>query len=276
MMKLDLSEMDALTAFCSAMPGINMKARNSAMKSIGFALKDTAKKATNNPNGLPSWPQITNLAKMVKVVKASPKPRPYEAFNRQTSDAFQGFALTGATATNPAGGKKASIILRPWGTLAAMLVYTLDEQEGALYFGFKAGIYGKKVAWVNAPTGANGQWGTNNQVGTVTKMKVENFISERAVNICKQITEGYTYEMRSAREQRYYAALGFPMPMGYRIITPPRPLVGPSFGILRPDIPALFKEKFWASYTRNMYPQSYKLMEQFFGKTKGGAQAVKK
>lgn len=276
LLRVDTSELQALTAFMSALPGINMKARNSAMKSIGFNLKNQAKKLTANPNGLPSWPQITNLAKMTKIVKAEKTPRgtpkKYGPFSRQASDAFQAFSLNGATFKSE--GSKSDIILRPWGSLANLLVYTLDEEAGKLFFGFKAGIYGKRVAWVNAPQGANGQWGTNNQPGTVTKMKIDNYISDRIVNICKQLTEGYTYSIRTTQEQRYYAALGFPMPMGYVIVTPPRPLVGPVFQSFRNDIVKLFQDKFWEAMRRYTYPQSAKLVNQLFGGTAAGAKGV--
>ena len=131
------------------------------------------------------------------------------------------------------------------------------------------------MKWVNAPTGTNGQWGTNNQVGTVTKMTVDNFISDKIVNVCKQMTEGYSYVLRSRDEQRYYAALGFPMKLGTLIVTPSRPLVGPAFYDFKDQIVSLFQDKFWASMRRNTYPQSAKILNDWFGQTDGGARAMK-
>ncbi len=264
MMKLDTSEMSGLTLMCAAMPGINMKARNSAMGSIGFALKAKAKKMTNNPNGLPEWPQIKNISKMSKVVKASPKPRPYKWFTREESWEMQEQLADRKTWPNIGG--KGSIILNPWGGLASALVYAVDEQSGDMFFGFKAGIFGTKVGWTNAPSGTNGQWGKNNVPGAVTRIRRDNVISERLVNICKQLTEGYTYSIRSAKEQRYYAALGFVFQLGYTITTPARPLVGPVFRAFQPEIPALFESKFWASMRRNMYPETAKIMDSVWGR----------
>lgn len=266
LLRVDFKELDALTQFMSGMPGVNQKARNSAMGSIGWALKDKAKKATNSPNGLPEWPQITKLSKFTKVVKAQKKPRPYTSFSREESWQFQEEALSGATFKNPTG--KGSLILRLWGQLASILVYTVDEETGELFFGFRAGTFGKKLAYTNAPTGTNGQWGKNNQPGRATKVFVPNKIGEQVVRIAKDLTEGFTHTIRSAAQQRYYAALGFPFTIGTTISSPARPLVGPVFKMLQPDIPALYREKFWASVRRNTMPDTVKIVDMIFGKTK--------
>ena len=229
-LKLETRELDGLTKMMAAMPGINQKARNSALGSVGFALKGKAKASVaNNSFG---WPQVSTLARATKAFPASSSPE------RMTSrDIIQSVLMTRDT-------KKA------WGSLAALLVYSLEKDSGVLLFGFQAGTFGKRYAYTRS---------------TGERVRRDNYIGNSVVLLAQKLTDGFEYAITSKDQQRYFAALGFPFKMGRVLRIPARPLVGPSFKALRPEIPGLFREKFWASLRRNTFPLETKVANSLWG-----------
>ena len=230
MMRIDASELDGLTRMMAAMPGINQKARNSALGSIGFALKSKAKSAVkDNAFG---WPQVSALTVATKRFPA------IHATSRMSSRDMIQVILTSPDTK------------KTWGALANLLVYSLEKDSGELLFGFMAGTFGKKYVRTKA---------------TGERVKRDNYIGNSVVMLAEKLTEGFQYAITSKAQQRYFAALGFPMEIGKILKIPARPLVGPSFKALRPEIPGLFREKFWASMRRNTFPDEARLANSLWG-----------
>ena len=231
MMKLDTSELDGLTKMMASMPGVNQRARNSALGSVGFGLKAKAK-ASVSSNAF-GWPQVSSLTQQTKAFPASSSP------NRMSSrDIVQSALLTKST-------KKV------WGSLAPLLVYSLEKDQGVLFFGFAAGTFGKRYAYTRS---------------TGERVRRDNYIGQSVVLLAEKLTNGFEYAITSKDQQRYFAALGFPFKIGRVLRIPARPLVGPTFIAFRPEIPALFSEKFWASMRRNTFPDEVRVAKSLWGK----------
>lgn len=230
MLTLNTGELDGLTRMAAAMPGINQRARNSALGSVGFALKGKAKASVaNNSFG---WPQVSTLARATKAFPASSSP------DRMSSrDIVQSVLMTRDT-------KKA------WGSLASLLVYSLEKEQGVLLFGFQAGTFGKRYAYTRS---------------TGERVKKDNYIGQSVVLLAQKLTDGFEYAITSRDQQRYFAALGFAFKLGRVLKIPARPLVGPTFEALRPEIPPLFREKFWASLRRNTFPLENRVANSLWG-----------
>lgn len=228
MMRIDPQGLDNMTKFFANMPGVYEKARNSALGSIGYALKDKAKAAVGaNTFG---WPDVSLLATATKKFPANRNP----AGRTNTRDIIQTILLSRGT-------RKA------WGSLANLLVYSVEKDQGILLFGFQSGTFGKKT--VKTSTGS---------------VKRDNYIGQSVVLLAQKLTDGFSYTITSKAQQRYFAALGFPFSLGRTLNIPERPLVGRTFQLMQPEIPSIFREKFWASVRRNTFPEVDKFVNMVF------------
>lgn len=211
--------LDELTKFLAQMPGANAHARQSAMKSVGYALKQNAKEGVaRNRFG---WPGLSNLAKATR--KYPPK-----RFGRQHSsrDIVMDLAVSRMHA-------------KIWGSLASVVAYTIDG-NGDLFFGFQAGVFGTKFSHFKKDRANPGKF---------VRVRRANVVGPDVLEIVRRLTEGGSYSI-SIKQQRYFAALGFAFRAGRTLTIPSRPLVGPAYNATKPTIPGLFAEKFWASLHR--------------------------
>lgn len=211
---VDTTQMGNLTKFFAEMPGKNERARKSAMSTIGYNLKKAAQDGVRTNSF--GWPQISNLSRMTRKYPAT------RNVSARTSSYFM-------ARDNVTGG----VVKKLWGSLSALLVYSL-EPAGDLLFGFSAGTYGTKKGY----TRSDG-----------TAVRVANVIGENVVTIAKKLTEGFRYVVgqggKGDAQRRYFAALGFIFRPGTALNIPARPLVGPTYESKKADIPVWFREKFW-------------------------------
>lgn len=239
---VDASKLDNLTKFFAEMPGRNERARNSAMSTIGYNLKQHAKAAIKaNSYG---WPDVSNLSRISQIHPAVAKTD-----NRRASSA--------SAAYDNAWRQMQGFTRKAWGAMANILVYVSDKGSGNLLFGFEAGTYGKRLAYKTAPLGpdgkpVNGSWGQNQASAenpNGVKVFVPNVISQNAVDIAKKLTEGFKYIVgtgtKGDAQRRYFAALGFIFPRGKQLEIKARPIVGPTFETNKNNIPVWFRNKFW-------------------------------
>lgn len=224
---------DFVTSVFASMPGFNQRASNSSLSSIGYKLKLQAKDAVKaNSFG---WPDITNLTAITKKFPAmEADQRTWWMGLKKNSN------LNSATYEN-AWRQINGFTSKTWGSLSGLLVYSLEKETGGLMFGFKAGVFGKRYGYFRQGAGVNGHWGG----GARGKVRVENVIGDTAVGLAEKLTTGFSHTITSTAQQRYYAALGFIFRKGTTIKCPARPLVGPTFLVARPKIPAWFRDKFW-------------------------------
>jgi hypothetical protein len=121
---------DLMTKILASMPGQNQRAAESALSSIGYKLKAEAKSAVaNNAFG---WPKVSTLAAMT---------RKYPAVHENHPDRVSSAIMSRDSVTGNAANKKL------WGSLAGLLVYSLEKTTGILLFGFSAGTYGKRKGY---------------------------------------------------------------------------------------------------------------------------------
>ena len=231
LLKADFTQLDWLTKLQANMPGVNQRARNSALGSIGFALKAKAKESVKGNSF--GWPQVSTLTQATKAFPASTAP------NRIKSRDIVQTVLTSRSTR------------KVWGALAGLLVYSLEKSDGILLFGFVSGTFGKRYSHSRS---------------TGEKVLRDNYIGQSVVLLAEKLTNGFEYQIRAKEQQRYFAALGFIFPMGKTLKISARPLVGPTFEAFKPDIPRLFREKFWASLRRNAFPEASNLIDTVFGK----------
>lgn len=210
--QINAAALDEFTKFMASMPGYNERARNAAMGSIGFNLKTEAKSAVSR-NAF-AWPDISNMTKMTRAF-----PPTYSTDGRRATR-NQITAKNFLTMTSTA-------VKKAWGSLANLLVYSVEKTEGVLLFGFQSGTFGKKTI--------------RTSIGT---RSVANVIQENAVDLARKITEGFE-NVVTPKMQRYFAALGFVMRPGRVLKIPARPLIGPTFVMSKPMIATWFRNKFW-------------------------------
>jgi len=235
--KANLTGVETLTAFMASMPGKNQRATNSAMASIGYKLKTSAKQMVkSNAFGWPTVRNLTVITKKFPAIKSKEGRADFVASHEKLASAVYENAFRDMNDFQRSA----------WSSLASLIVYKFFENQGILQFGFFTGTFGKKKAYANAPLGpdgkpVNGSWGTNQG----KTMYVDNNIGSSAINIAKRLTEGFTETLDSSARRRYYAALGFIMPLGKVLVCPPRPVVGPVFNANKSFIPGWFRDKFW-------------------------------
>jgi len=237
--KVTMPALDDLTRMMAVMPGLNLRATNSAFASIGFRLKNMSKEMvkTNELN----WPKLSILTPLTK--KFPPK-----RFGEKHKNLFfeaQTFSDTKSK--------------KFWGSLANLPVYIVSD--GLLEYGFFAGTFGTKKAGYKTSTNID---------GTVTRTAIRrpNKITQNIIDICVNLTTGERLKpyVVNSNVQRYFAAFGFLFKLGTILKLPARPLIGPTVLKARADIPGWFREKFWERLRLYVLGDAEKIRIEAFGK----------
>lgn len=204
--------LDNLTAFMASMPGNNVRARNSALSSIGYQFKMRAKETVKLRYDSLGWPKLSTATPLIRVnPDVALGNKPYPEIKSGTGETF---------------GRKL------WGSLANLLVYSLEKESGVLLMGFQSGTYGMKTVTYTRSDGSS------------YKRKIKNVISGGIVEIARRLTEGYEFVVEQ-QMQRYFFALGIRTRIGQTIKLPPRPLVSKVWLQMAPQVPQMFADKFW-------------------------------
>ena len=208
--------LESLRATITGMTALNKRATLSALSTVGFNLKKAAKDHIKN-NSL-GWPQVSKLSVLTQKYRAAGKTDN----SRVSSAIISRQAVTGG------------VTRKIWGSLAGLLVYSVEKTTGGMVFGFASGTYGTKKGY----TRSSGQ-----------SVRVANVIGQSAVDIAEKLTNGFSYVVgtgpKGDAQRRYFAALGIIVPRNTIMDIPARPLVGPTFLFSKGDIPIWFQTKFW-------------------------------
>jgi hypothetical protein len=253
--------LDDLTKWAAELPGAGIKANKSAIGSVGYFLKKTLKDTVNGNTA--NWPRLSVATGMIAAARPSrATPATWSQDHRsreQWAVIRQNQRMTAALAFAVQNSK-----MKFWGQLAAMAVYQVIGEGESVLFGFMAGTFGTKAKTrTSVSTG---------QIKTA-RTRVANEIGEDMVGLARRLTDGDpTWRTVDRRMQNYMRAIGlFCPPIGTPISLPSRPLIGPHYLRMRPEIPAIFREKFWASFARKASPSEAWLVDKASAMSPGEA-----
>lgn len=206
------NQLDNFTAFMASMPGNNQRARNSALSSIGYQYKKLAKTTAAKSHEDMGWPLLSAATHRIKL----------------NPDALRGAKpYPDVTFEDPHTVRR-----KLWGSLSNLLVYSLEKESGALLVGFKSGTFGMKTRTYTRSDGSR------------YKKREINFIGGEIVELARRLTEGHEFIV-TPMMQRYFRALFIYVNVGQTIKIPARPLVGPVWLQMAPQVPQMFADKFW-------------------------------